>query len=54
MPVNILRLFEVAQRRDLDIHPAALRLVTRHLKLVKALGGGWETDMPAEQSTVAR
>ncbi|HYV89093.1 MAG TPA: [protein-PII] uridylyltransferase, partial [Candidatus Polarisedimenticolia bacterium] len=36
-PVNILRLFEVAQRRDLDIHPAALRLVTRHLKLVKAL-----------------
>jgi len=36
-PVNILRLFEVAQRRDLDIHPAALRLVTRHLKLVKGL-----------------
>jgi [protein-PII] uridylyltransferase len=36
-PVNILRLFEVAQRRDLDIHPEALRLVTRHLKLVKAL-----------------
>ena len=36
-PVNILRLFEVAQRRDLDIHPTALRLVTRHLKLVKQL-----------------
>ncbi len=36
-PINILRLFEVAQRRDLDIHPAALRLVTRHLKLVKGL-----------------
>ena len=33
-PVNILRLFEVAQRRGLDIHPAALRLVTRNLKLV--------------------
>jgi len=36
-PINILRLFEVAQRHDLDIHPAAMRLVTRHLKLVKAL-----------------
>jgi [protein-PII] uridylyltransferase len=36
-PINILRLFEVAQRGDLDIHPAALRLVTRHLKLVKGL-----------------
>ena len=36
-PINILRLFEVAQRRDLDIHPTALRLVTRHLKLVKQL-----------------
>jgi [protein-PII] uridylyltransferase len=36
-PLNILRLFEVAQRRDLDIHPAALHLVTRHQKLVKEL-----------------
>jgi len=36
-PIEILRLFEVAQRRDLDIHPNALRLVTRHLKLVKQL-----------------
>jgi [protein-PII] uridylyltransferase len=36
-PINILRLFEVAQRRDLDIHPTALRLVTRNLKLVKGL-----------------
>jgi [protein-PII] uridylyltransferase len=36
-PVDILRLFEVAQRRELDIHPAALRLVTRHLRLVKDL-----------------
>ncbi|MFZ5791506.1 MAG: [protein-PII] uridylyltransferase [Pseudomonadota bacterium] len=33
-PVNLLRLFEVAQRHELDIHPAALRLVTRNLKLV--------------------
>jgi [protein-PII] uridylyltransferase len=35
-PVNLLRLFEVAQRHDLDIHPASLRLVTRNLKLVDA------------------
>jgi [protein-PII] uridylyltransferase len=43
-PINILRLFEVAQRRDLDIHPAALRLVTRHLKLVKGLRGDPEAN----------
>ncbi len=36
-PLDLLRLFEVAQRRGLDIHPEALRLVTRHLKLVKQL-----------------
>jgi [protein-PII] uridylyltransferase len=35
-PVNLLRLFEVAQRHDLDIHPASLRLVTRNLKRVDA------------------
>jgi [protein-PII] uridylyltransferase len=33
-PVNLLRLFEVAMRHDLDIHPAALRLVTRNLRQV--------------------
>jgi [protein-PII] uridylyltransferase len=33
-PVNILRLFHVAQQHRLDIHPRALRLVTRSLKLV--------------------
>ncbi|MBX6322773.1 MAG: [protein-PII] uridylyltransferase [Rhodospirillaceae bacterium] len=33
-PVNLLRLFEVAMRHDLDIHPTALRLVTQHLNLV--------------------
>jgi len=36
-PVNMLRLFEVAQRRGLDIHPHAMHLVTRHLRLVKQL-----------------
>ena len=36
-PIDILRLFHVAQRRGLDIHPAALQSVTRHLRLVKRL-----------------
>ncbi len=33
-PVNILRLFAEADRYDLDIHPHALRLVQRNLKLI--------------------
>jgi [protein-PII] uridylyltransferase len=33
-PVNLLRLFHLAQAEDLDIHPHALRLVTRSLRLV--------------------
>ncbi len=33
-PVVILRLFAVAQAQELDIHPHALRLVTRKLRLV--------------------
>ncbi len=33
-PVEMLRLFEVAQRQELDIHPATLRLVTQNLRLV--------------------
>ncbi|MGE0119766.1 MAG: [protein-PII] uridylyltransferase [Dongiaceae bacterium] len=33
-PVDMLRLFEVAQRHDLDIHPTSLRLVTQNLRLV--------------------
>ncbi len=35
-PVNILRLFHIAEERGLDIHPKALRLVRRNLKLVNA------------------
>lgn len=31
-PVDMLRLFEVAHRRSLDIHPEALRLITRNLR----------------------
>jgi len=33
-PVDMLRLFEVAQRHGLDIHPASLRLITQNLRLV--------------------
>src|SRR5262249_30618456 len=33
-PVDILRLFEVAQRHGLDIHPASLRIGTQNLRLV--------------------
>jgi [protein-PII] uridylyltransferase len=33
-PLDMLRLFEVAQRHGLDIHPASLRLITQNLRLV--------------------
>ena len=33
-PVNLLRLFHVAQQHELDIHPRALRLATQSLKLI--------------------
>ncbi|MFN4090503.1 MAG: [protein-PII] uridylyltransferase [Alphaproteobacteria bacterium] len=36
-PVNLLRLFHIAQARDFDVHPHALRLVTRNLRLVDAV-----------------
>jgi [protein-PII] uridylyltransferase len=35
-PLNLLRLFHVAQQHDLDIHPRALRLITQSLKLIDA------------------
>ncbi|MEQ9146256.1 MAG: [protein-PII] uridylyltransferase [Parvibaculaceae bacterium] len=35
-PVNILRLFHVADQHQLLIHPSALQLVTRSLKLIDA------------------
>jgi [protein-PII] uridylyltransferase len=35
-PVNLIRLFHVAQEHGLLIHPDALKLVTRSLKLVKS------------------
>lgn len=33
-PVDLVRLFRVAQAKGLDIHPAALRLVTQNLKRI--------------------
>lgn len=33
-PRNLLRLFHVAQRHQVDIHPKALQLVSRNLKLI--------------------
>jgi len=33
-PVEMLRIFQVAQKHELDIHPETLRAVTRKLKLV--------------------
>jgi len=33
-PVEMIRLFEVAHRRKLDIHPEALRLITRSLRRI--------------------
>ncbi len=33
-PVKLIRLFHVAQRHQLDIHPQVLRLITRNLKLI--------------------
>ncbi|HYM32492.1 MAG TPA: [protein-PII] uridylyltransferase [Candidatus Cybelea sp.] len=35
-PVKMLRLFHLAQERDLDIHPRALQFVRRNLKLIDA------------------
>ncbi|MGE0651599.1 MAG: [protein-PII] uridylyltransferase [Alphaproteobacteria bacterium] len=33
-PVALIRLFHVAHREDVDIHPATLKLITRSLKLI--------------------
>ncbi len=36
-PVDMIRLFRVAQRHDLDIHPTALKLITRSRSLIRGL-----------------
>jgi [protein-PII] uridylyltransferase len=33
-PVALIRLFQVAHREDVDIHPATLKLITRSLRLI--------------------
>jgi len=35
-PINLIRIFEVAQRHELEIHPGALRLMRRNMKRVDA------------------
>ena len=35
-PVNLIRLFNLADRYNVGIHPAALKLITRRLKLINA------------------
>ncbi|MEQ1889504.1 MAG: [protein-PII] uridylyltransferase [Alphaproteobacteria bacterium] len=45
-PANLLRLFHTAQHNDLDIHPNALRLVTRSLDLID---DGLRTDKTANR-----
>jgi [protein-PII] uridylyltransferase len=35
-PVNLIRMFHLAEREDLDFHPDALRLARRSLKLIDA------------------
>jgi [protein-PII] uridylyltransferase len=36
-PVRMIRLFHAAQENELDIHPRALRLITRNLRLVDTI-----------------
>ncbi len=36
-PVKMIRLFHAAQANDLDIHPRALRMITRNLRLVDSI-----------------
>lgn len=44
-PVEMLRIFRVAQKHELDIHPQALRWITQNLKRVnKALHGDAEAN----------
>jgi [protein-PII] uridylyltransferase len=43
-PANMLRLFEIAERRDLDVHPDALAAVTKRWR---GLGAHWRKDPAA-------
>jgi [protein-PII] uridylyltransferase len=43
-PVRIIQLFHTAQANDRDIHPKALRLITRHLRLVDSIRDNAEAN----------
>ncbi len=43
-PVRMIRLFHAAQTHDLDIHPNALRFVTRNLRLVDGIRNDAEAN----------
>jgi [protein-PII] uridylyltransferase len=45
-PVNVIKLFEIAERRDLDIHPAALGEAARR---ARALTPAWRKDEESRQ-----
>ncbi len=46
-PANIMRLFEIAESRDLDVHPEALRIVARR---ARRIGPSWRNDEAARQA----
>ena len=43
-PVRILKLFHVAQKRNIDIHPNALKLVTRNLRRIDTIRNDAEAN----------
>jgi [protein-PII] uridylyltransferase len=43
-PINVLRLFHTAQERGLDVHPEALRAITRNLRLIDAIRDDQEAN----------
>lgn len=43
-PVRIIELFYAAQQNDRDVHPKALRLITRHLRLVDTIRDDTEAN----------
>ena len=58
-PVTMLRIFHVAERMDMDIHPGALRLIRRDLKKLDAVRDDPEAnrlfiEMPESKKTPAR
>ncbi len=46
-PSNVIRLFEIAERRDLDVHPAALGAASRR---VRSLAPSWRKDEKSREA----